>query len=435
MWRIARSFLRWARATAREILIWCAFKPLETFLPVDRDLWCFCTWDRYAHTLDNPRAVFEEVKHDPAIRKVVLYRGNRPPAEPIEGTNVRFIEAESLLGMVYAARAGVILLGYALRVMSSYSRYLTTKHHLIQLWHGVPLKRIGRLFPGELWWEAETPRYAATVSSSERDRSIMQQAFAPIPLERVWLTGLPRNDLILKDEAALPGDYRDQLRELRDRIGDRRFVLYAPTWRAESESLYAFSREEIAALEELLEAHHAVLGVRGHSNVRSHAAYTSDYRSEAFLNVNDVPDVNVMLRITDVLITDYSSIYIDFLLTDRPIIHFVYDLEAYQSERGVLYDIPDAFGGPAARTFDDLLSCLEQALDEPDAGLERRHEARRLFHTHPDHSARLVADNIRRLTGTIAHGGRGTTGPAAATDASGLPAHDRAAINASGRER
>lgn len=412
-----RQLVGRARARVREVLVRGVFSTLEKLLPVDRRLWCFCTWGRYPHTVDNPRAVFEKVKNDPSIRKVVLTRSCLPPEVAADGIDVHIVEAESLRGMYYLARSRVVVIGYALMAMCSYSRYLTAKHVVVQLSHGIVLRRVGRLCEGEGWWSAETPLYAATMSSTERDREIMREAYSPIPPERVWLTGLPRNDFILGEESELPEDYRRTLADLRARIGERRLVLYAPTWRQEGRALYAFSKEEVAALERLLGDHGAVLGIRGHSNVREHASYTRDYRSSRILSMNDVPDVNVLLRLTDVLVTDYSSIYLDFLLTQRPIVHFAYDLREYRSERGFLYDLEEAFAGPAPETFTALLAHLEEALSDPAAHLPTRRRVRRLFHAHPDGSAQAVADRIRRLVGPTRTAAAPSAPPGAGTTA------------------
>ena len=378
------------------------FQVLERLLPVRHDLWCFCTWGTYYHTLDNPRAVFECVKDNPSIRKIVLQR-NAQDHGPREGVNVEFVDAASLRGIYLLARSGVVLLGYRIAAMSGYAHLLTRKHMIIQLWHGIPLKRIGRLYPQETGWEHETALYSATVSSSPDDRNVMRQAFAPLPLERVWMSGLPRNATITKPEAALPADYRRTLDDVRARLGGRRLALYAPTWRDAGLEHYAFSDDEANALELFLRDHNAVLGVRGHSNVRFSDAYTREYATDAVLNVSDVPDANLLLRLADVLVTDYSSIYIDYLLTDRPVIHFAYDLESYCAGRGLLYEPEHAFAGPVARTFDELLTSLDEALSQPQLHADQRARSKKLFHQHEGDSAEEATRRICELAGIASH--------------------------------
>lgn len=394
---------------AREVLVHVAFGVFDSLLPVRDDYWCFCTWEDYPHTLDNPRAVFEEVKNDPSVHKIVLQKDTS--SSPVhEGRNVTFVPAESLRAAYYLARSTVVVLGYALFGLNSYADRLDTSQHLVlQLWHGIPLKRIGRLFPGEDFWEDETPRYAATVSSSNQDREIMTRAFAPLPRERVWQTGLPRNAFLEREAATLPADYRAHLEQLDEKLDGRRLVLYAPTWRESPESLYTFSDDEESELRRLLDRQDAVLGIRGHPNVRDDDVYASRSGSGVIFSVDDLPDPNVLLRRTDVLVTDYSSIYIDFLLLDRPILHFAYDLEDYRSERGFLYEPEQAFAGPTVGTFDDLVDRLDVALSHSEAYAKRREQARRLFHQHPKDSAAEVTRRIVRLVGAAEFGeGRAT---------------------------
>ncbi|CAN5540569.1 N/A [soil metagenome] len=381
------------------------FRICERVLPARSDHWCFCTWPgAYPHTLDNPRAVFEEVKDDASIVKIILVRRPLDECNPsmLEGTRVLLVHAETLRAVYYLAVSRVVLLGYGIGGMTSYSRFLTTKHSIVQLWHGIPLKRIGKLFPGEPWWDAETRKYAATVCSSARDGAIMAQAFAPIPPDRVWQTGLPRHDLITRQEAALPTDYREQLVVLRARLAGRRLVLYAPTWRERGAGMYEFTPEEQGLLSTVLAAEGAVLGIRGHSNVRSKLPDDDQPAADRIIYLNDFPDVNVVLRLTDVLITDYSSLYIDFLPLRRPILHFTYDIDTYVTERGFLYALDDALASVPFRTFPDLLARLTDALQKQDIDPTRHAQAMRLFHDHGDRPALDVAKRIRQLAGASA---------------------------------
>lgn len=354
----------------------------EQLFSANDEYWLFCTWENHSHTLDNPRAVFESIKNDAYIKKIVFLKKNSTPFNLDEGENIKFVMAESICGAYFLARSKVIITGYGLLGISSYSRHLSTKHLIVQLWHGVPLKRIGKLFPKEDWWAKETPKYSLLVSSADQDRKYMAMAFSPIPIEKVLQSGLPRNDLILAEDSHLPLDLFGPIDELRRKLKGRKLVLYAPTWRESEKNLYQFTSVERDRLESLLVENNAVLGIRGHSNVRHSLVYSNDQDSSSIISLNHVPDVNVLFRDVNVLITDYSSIYIDFLITGKPIIHFVYDLDAYLNERGFLYEINDAFAGPAVRTFEDLVLHLDRLLRGETKDLGKYTNAFSLFHQH-----------------------------------------------------
>lgn len=373
------------------------FLLFDYLLPKTPNTWCFCTWNNtYPHTIDNPRGLFEEVKNDSAIRKVILLKPYHKIDRSIgEGVNVLFVDVESMKGAYLLARSRVIVLGYGLTGLCSYAHFITSRHKIIQLWHGIPLKRIGKLFPGEHFWHDETPKYAATICSSREDQHIMAAAFAPTA--NVWITGLPRNDLILKPERELPSDYRTQLAQLRNRISGRRFVLYAPTWRNDNSGIYPFSERERTILRDFLFTHNAAMGIRAHANRRPGDDPLGDQPPQSIFFVNEIPDANLVLRMTDVLITDYSSIYIDFLLTGRPILNFTYDIDSYVEERGFLYPLDDAMPNKPFRTFDELLIRLQSALNGDEIDVTRYKKATSLFHDHPEQSSKQVMRHIEAL--------------------------------------
>lgn len=395
MFKFVNAFICKIISYFYELAYIIVFFSCEYLLPVKKGVWCFGTWHGHSHTMDNPRAVFEVVKNDSSIVKVVLqHQPDTFKDNSIE--NVLFISANSLLGAYYLAVSQVILVGIRTSGISRYSRYLTTKHLIIQLWHGIPLKKIGKLFPGENW-DKETVKYSATVCSSKQDQKIMADVFSPLPHERVWVTGLPRNDFILMDEGNLPSDYKSILQGLSDRISGQKFILYAPTWRENPDDLYVFSNEELLELNNILVENNAVFGIRGHSNVRGHSSYKGGQLPERIFFVNDIKDVNIVLRLTDILITDYSSIYIDFLLKEKPILHFTYDVDSYVNERGFLYKLEDAFASQYFTTFNELIDKLASVLDGKELDKEMRLKSFDLFHEHVDNSGLQVVNKIRNL--------------------------------------
>ncbi len=374
-----------------------AFMLFEYLLPKRSNIWCFCTWNNaYPHTIDNPRGLFEEVKNDSAIRKIILLKTYREVDPSVSaGVNATFVNVESIKGAYLLARSKIVVLGYGLTGLCSYGRYVTRRHKIVQLWHGIPLKRIGKLFPGEHFWNDETGKYAATICSAPQDQDIMAAAFAPTP--NVWATGLPRNDLILKPEFDLPLDYREQLKELRNRLAGRRFILYAPTWRDKNSGIYPFSERELAVLRDFLISRNAAMGIRAHANRRPRDNPLVHERQQPIFFVNEFPDVNVILRMADVLITDYSSIFIDFLLTGRPILNFTYDIDSYVEERGFLYPLEDAMPDKPFRTFDEMLARVEVALNGGETNVAQYKKATALFHNHPDQSSKRVMQLVKEL--------------------------------------
>ena len=99
------------------------------------------------------------------------------------------------------------------------------------------------------------------------------------------------------------------------------------------------------------------------------------------LKSHSQPSVNDSLSEFDALITDYSGIYIDYLILDKPIAYIPYDYEQYNKERGFLYDYFDHIAGPILNNQNDL----EQFINlESDIYKNKRQSLKKLFHKHDD---------------------------------------------------
>ena len=388
--------LRRVAARLRDAALAVAFRIFDRLLPVKDDYWCFCTWSGYGHTLDNPRAVFEAMRDMPHITRVILLR-SEIEAATAEPDNVRFVFCESLRGAYYLARSRVVFLGYSMPAIASYARWLTApRHKIIFLGHGVTgLKKVGHFDGGDRDWTEETRHFAATICSSTEEGELLSKAFAPVPT--CWNTGLPRNDIILSESDALPVDYRAFRASFDDRVGNRRVVLYAPTWRLGFSAPYVFDKEEVRSLTSLLTHHDAVLAIHGHPNADWKKLFRQMPSSDRILSVRDIPDINIILPRADVLITDYSSVFLDFLLLDRPIIHFAYDLELHRSHDRFFGDPESIFAGTCAQTFSQLMNALNEALSAGDREQRLRASVRDRFHQHRSHCARQVVSHVEQL--------------------------------------
>ncbi len=271
----------------------------------------------------------------------------------------------------------------------------------LQTWHGTPFKRIGQdVVEGtETAMEAKSEidaRYLAEgrkatwfLSSSPFTTTAFASAFgmpaaAPTPLREV---GNPRNDVLL----APPATRQTQAARVRARLGipaGRRVVLYAPTWRDDQHDVrtgYVFSPEiDLDRLRAEFGAD-TVLLFRAHYLV-SNALDLTPWSPWA-LDVSAEPDVNNLLLVADVLVTDYSSVFFDYALLDRPIVFYMYDVDHYAARlRGFYLDLAD-LPGPVAHTGEELVPGLRTALTDPGTGSLARRRLNATYSTWDDGQA------------------------------------------------
>ena len=110
-------------------------------------------------------------------------------------------------------------------------------------------------------------------------------------------------------------------------------VLYMPTFRDHRESSSIFTNDECLQLKKLLKTHNAIFCVKKHPN-----DLTLTFEEIDVFDIADSPiiEVGTLLRRADILITDYSSVWVDYLVMNKPIVSYCYDMKLYLKERGLL---------------------------------------------------------------------------------------------------
>ncbi len=263
-----------------------------------------------------------------------------------------------------------------------------------QTWHGTPLKRIAHDRPHLDFfnWHHRRQLLVARdgwdflLSQSPECTEFLSSAFRYSgPVMEV---GYPRND-ILASEAG---------REVRDRVRahfgipeDATVVLYAPTWRDNARVGRVFDKVlYLDPLEVVSSVENSYLLVRGHYN--SVGAAEDRTGSERVLDVTRYPDIADLYLAADVLVTDYSSVFFDFAITDKPMVFLAPDLEAYRDEnRGFYLDYHETAPGPICLTTAEV---VEEIL-APDRYAATREDFRRRFAPLDDGSAAArVVDGI-----------------------------------------
>ena len=120
-------------------------------------------------------------------------------------------------------------------------------------------------------------------------------------------------------------------------------------------------------------------------------------------------DIYPLFPLVDVLVTDYSSSFADLLLLDRPLVFYPYDLERYQANEGLAAEYDAITPGPKARTFPELLACLEETLRTQGAAwAEERRRVRDLYHAFQDgKSSQRIWDILKNAFPTLDGGETG----------------------------
>jgi CDP-glycerol glycerophosphotransferase (TagB/SpsB family) len=211
---------------------------------------------------------------------------------------------------------------------------LALKYSLsVQIWHGIPLKKIGHLINYKM------VHYDLVVSTSP---FVTQYAFANLfSTERFIETGYPRNDVLkygVTDERQLALVNQSVYQWVIQR--GKPLIVYMPTWRGDSFDSNPIDLED---LEKFANENDITIVIKMHPFIRPETFFdtlesdgyffSADYKKNiVFYPSTD--DIYPLLHVASVLVTDYSSVYFDYLLLDKPIVFFVYDLEQYKNRHG-----------------------------------------------------------------------------------------------------
>lgn len=229
---------------------------------------------------------------------------------------------------------------------------------IVQLWHA---PGASKKFGGSVDIESreilkrisENTDYLIVTSNNIKE--YYSEAFQ-MPKDKIKSLGLPRMDYYFEnhDLEKLKMDFCKKY----SIPPDKKIVLYAPTFRDEERYNNVLNFLDLEKFNEVLGSNH-VLALRLHPKIKNF--YTGDISSKSeYIDVSDWESEQELMLISDILITDYSSIMIEYCVLDRPIVFFTYDLDSYlANERGFYYDFKETVPGPIVYTSDDLIEIIK----------------------------------------------------------------------------
>ena len=349
-----------------------AYRLMKTLLPVDEKLILFESGVGKQYG-DSPRYIYEElVRRGSSYKKVWVYNGKMH----VKDRNTIKIKRLSPQYYYYLARAGYWVNN------QNFPSYLKKRKGTtyIQTWHGTPLKKmlfdIDKIMGRDEGYvqrvHQATRNWDYLLSPSPYATKAFRSAFRYEG--EVLEAGYPRNDLFFRDDAM------EQAGMIKQRLGipsEKKVILYAPTFRdSQSGQANRFSFRLEMDLEDMQRrlGDEYVLLLRMHVVVSEKLDIPVQCRGFA-KDVSRFPDIQELFLISDILITDYSSVMFDFVHTSRPILFFTYDLEDYRDHmRGFYLDFEREAPGPFCRETEDLAEAIVR-IDDIEEEYRDKYEA------------------------------------------------------------
>ena len=324
----------------------------------------FSTFDGRNYS-DSPKAIYEYLLTNPDFDDYTFVWAFREPdkfAYLLDNKNTFIVKVNTLDYEQTCAMAKYWLFNY--RIADHI--YPKDDQIYVQLWHGTPLKRLGydiEISDNALNSKAEIREKYKT--DAEKFKYILAPSdFAGEKFATAWnleefgkahtllTAGYPRNDFLINHTA----QDVERIREELNLPQGKKIILYAPTWRDNQHKASVGYTYKLGVDFEKL---HQQLGDEYIILFRAHYLVASQFdfaKYQGFVyNASNVSDINNLYVVSDLLITDYSSVFFDYANLNRPVIFYMYDLEDYAGEiRGFYIDLKE-LPGKIVQTQDSLV--------------------------------------------------------------------------------
>lgn len=308
---------------------------------------------------DSPRAIYEYLKEH-QLDYEMYWSADRRRVKYFENIDVKYARRFSLKWLILMSRAKYWVSNTRLPL------WLPKPKNTIylQTWHGTPLKRLAADMDEVHMPGTNTERYKNNflkeaskwdylVSPNAYSTEIFKRAFG---FEKTMIeSGYPRNDFLINhnDKKTIV-----QLKESCQLPTDKKVILYAPTWRDNqfyAKGKYSFDLQlDLEKLKEELGEEYIIV-LRLHYLVAENLDLTG-YENFVF-DLSHHEDIRELYLISDMLITDYSSVFFDYANLKRPMLFFVYDIEDYRDNlRGFYFDFEKQAPGPLVKTTEELIN-------------------------------------------------------------------------------
>jgi len=311
----------------------------------------------------NPRAIYEYmVDHKPEY--TLIWSVDKHYTEPFDEHHIPYVKRFTVRWLFVMARAQYWVVNSRLPLWIPKPKHTT----YLQTWHGTPLKRLANdmdevHMPGTTTtaykrnFTKEASNWDYLISPNAYSSAIFRSAFQYD--KEIIESGYPRNDLLHAP------DIEGRSMQLKEKLKlplDKKIILYAPTWRDNefyARGKYKFTihlnldkmKQELGDQYIILLRMHYL--VAENLDLSAHEGFAYDF--------SHYGDINELYLISDLLITDYSSVFFDYANLKRPMIFFTYDLDTYRDKlRGFYFDFEKNAPGPIVQTSDEVIEMIKE---------------------------------------------------------------------------
>lgn len=363
---------------------------LSLLIPKVKNIWIFGSRAGMSYN-ENSKYFFEYLKTNKKHIKSFFITKNKN----ITNKQKNILYQYSLKGIIYTLIAKNVFFTVSYLDFDKFLVLFFTKSTLIQMWHGTPLKNLENQRRGiiNLLQQKIIISYLGrgfdyglsptNVVVEELSKHLV------IRKENIIVSGYPRNDVLFNKKVKIK-----YLESLKKRINFQKVVFYLPTYRGYLNDKkfnlfkgYGFSKEKMTRV---LRKYNAILIAKLHPSdlVIDNRIIEKSYSDSKYIYIiseNEV-DSNIypLLSKIDILLSDYSGVYFDFLLLDKPIIFAPFDIKIYKKKTGFYYDYQKVTPGPKAKNWSEVLVYMKEALENPNIYREQRKKINDMFNKYQD---------------------------------------------------
>lgn len=354
------------------LILWPIFLLLK-LMPRRNNVWCFSSYrDSF---VDNAKYLFHYVSTKHPEIDCYWVTDDLALINELNAQGYQAIKRKSVKGVLKIIRAKCVFYS---SYVSEVNHWLTSGAKLINLWHGLPLKKIE--------FDIDSGVLAKKYDKQMNTEKLYKQVFFPAAYRRADLMFAPtdemehiftrafrlQNNAIVKCGSPRTDQFFDEQSFSALTIKDlaqlavpenRKVYIYMPTFRDTGGEFFSKDNFNFEQLNQTMEKVDGEFWIKAHPAAGVENIELSQYDRIKLLPSNI--DMYPVLKLSHALITDYSSIYIDYLLLDKPIYFYCFDLDDYkQNCRSMYFDYDEVTPGFKCLTFSSLLECIEQYNDD-----------------------------------------------------------------------